>query len=232
MIEFLKRLLFVRKCFVCREILTDSREDVFCPKCRLEYEKLKRRVCRRCGRPHEYCGCLPPRLKREVSWAVHLFAYHDPLSKNLVFALKRRAYAPLQCFWGKELSALLDDVSDYDIAFAPRKPKSVREYGFDQAKALANVISMEKDIPLVDLFSHAHNSKLQKDLNAMERIKNAEKSYAIRKRFVREHDKLIIVDDVITTGSTMIKLVSLAKEAGYREVAVVCVALTNHEEKV
>lgn len=231
MIEFVKRLLFVRKCLLCGEILTESKEDVFCPKCRLEYEKLKRRVCRTCGKPQSACGCLPDKLKKDVSWTAHLFAYDDSLSQTIIFTLKHRDFKPLQGFLGEELAGLLGDVSDYEITFAPRKPKSVREYGFDQAEVLARVISEEKDLPLAILFSHARKSELQKNLNAEERAENAEKSYALHKNFAREREKLIIVDDVMTTGSTMKKLVSLAREAGYKEIATVCVARTVHEKE-
>lgn len=164
---------------------------------------------------------------------MHLFAYDTPLSKTLIFALKHRDFKPLQDFLGEELATLLVDTSGYAITYAPRKPRSVRGYGFDQAEALALVISEERELPLVEIFSHAHRSKLQKNLNAEERAENAKKSYALRNRFAREHEKLIIVDDVMTTGSTMATLVSLAKEVGYKEIAVVCVARTvNEKEKL
>jgi ComF family protein len=232
MIEFFKKLFFVRKCLVCEEILTDSKaEGVFCPKCRLEYEKLKRRTCPACGKPQSACGCMPDKLKNEVAWAVHLFAYADPLSKTVIFTLKRRDFKALQAFLGKELASLFGDVADYEITFAPRKPKSVREYGFDQAEALARAIADEKDIPFADIFTHARKSELQKNLSAAERAENAEKSYTLQKAFVREREKLIIVDDVMTTGSTMAKLVSLAKEAGYKEIATICVAKTIYEKE-
>ena len=229
MIELWKNLFFVRKCLLCGEILTESKEGVFCPKCRLEYEKLKRRPCRACGKPQSACGCMPDKLKHEIAWAVHLFAYDDPLSKTVIFTLKRRDFKPLQVFLGEELASLFGDIAEYEITFAPRKPKSVREYGFDQAEALARVISDEKNVPLADIFTHARRSELQKNLNAEARAENAEKSYALQRSFTREREKLIIVDDVMPTGSTMAKLVSLANEAGYKEIATVCVARTVHE---
>jgi predicted amidophosphoribosyltransferase len=231
MIEFWKRLLFVRKCLFCGALLTDSKEDVFCPKCRLEYEKMKRRACHTCGRSHDTCGCVPPRLRSLVDAAVHLFAYEDSYSQTMIFRLKRKDYRPLQIFLGKELAKGISDVSGYDITYAPRTPQSVRKYGFDQARALACVIGEEKGIPMLEMFSHANFTRLQKNLNLEERKKNAEKSYTLKKRFVREHDHLIIVDDVMTTGSTMEKLVSLAKAAGYQSVTLVCVAITVHERE-
>lgn len=231
MIEFWKKLLFVRKCLFCGALLTESKEDVFCPKCRLEYEKMKRRVCRICGRAHASCTCAPTGLKPMVDSAVHLYAYEDSYSKTMIFRLKRKDYKPLQVFLGKELAVGLGDVSEYDVTYAPRTPQGVRKYGFDQAKALAYAIGEEKGIPMVELFSHANFSRLQKNLNLEERLENADKSYTLKKRFARTHDHLLIVDDVITTGSTMAKLISLAKDAGYQTVTPVCVAITVHERE-
>lgn len=231
MIEWFKRLLFARKCMFCGEILIDSKEEVFCPKCRLEYEKQKHRRCHICGKSHCECGCAAKSLEGEIAWAAHLFAYEDALSKTMIFTLKRRDFKPLQRFLAVELASLFGDISDYEITFAPRKPKSVREYGFDQAMALAQMLAEEKDAPFVEIFHHAYRSELQKNLNARERMENAEKSYTLRKHFKREREKLIIVDDVMTTGSTMKKLVALAKEAGYGEVATVYVARTAQEKE-
>ena len=53
---------------------------------------------------------------------------------------------------------------------------------------------------------------------------NANNSYFLREDFVPQTKKLLIFDDVITTGSTLSTLVSLAKLAGFREVSIVCIA--------
>ncbi len=231
MIEFLKGIFFSRKCLLCGEQIIESKEQVFCPKCRLEYEKLKRRPCGICGKPHGICSCMPPKLAGKVERAVHLFAYDDALSKTIIFTMKRRELAPLFAFLGKELASRLGETANTEITFAPRKPKSVREYGFDQAKCLAEEIGKGLQLPTITLFRHAHHSALQKELDAEERAENAEKSYALCRLKEKKQGNLIIVDDVMTTGSTMSKLVDLAKEAGYEKITVVCVAHTTWKGK-
>ncbi len=226
MIEFLKGIFFSRTCLLCGENLTESKEQIFCPKCRLEYEKLKRRPCDICGKPHGICSCLPTKLAGKVERAIHLFAYDEEISKTIIFTMKRRRLAPLFSFLGKELASRLDVTAQTEITFAPRKPKSVREYGFDQAKCLAEEIGKSLELPVVRLFRHAHHSALQKELGAEERAENAEKSYTLCRLKEKKQGNLIIVDDVMTTGSTMSKLVELAREAGYEKITVVCVAHT------
>lgn len=234
MIDFLKGILFVRKCLVCGKILPDAeKETALCPHCLALYEGLEEEICSDCGLAERICACVPSTLKGKISFSAHLFSYESPLSKTLIYSLKRNNLSCLQNFLVRRLWDRLgfSDLSDYTVTFAPRKPKSVREYGFDQAKILAKLLAKQLSLPFDSVFSHRHFSKLQKTLSAKERKENAEKSYVLRADFERETDKLLIVDDVMTTGSTLAALISLAKEAGYREVAVVTVAKTVHENK-
>ena len=229
MSDFLKGLFFVRKCFVCGAVLPDAEKSTaFCPKCLLEYEKLGRAVCRKCKNREWDCICIPEKLKNEIAFSAHLFAYESALSKTIIFALKRQNLSTLQNFLSEELAKRLSvyDLSDYTITFAPRKPKSAREYGFDQAEILAKGTAHILDLPFEIIFKHSHFSKLQKELNAQERIENAEKSYALCADVIPETKGLLIIDDVITTVSTLSVLISLAKSAGYQKIAVACVAKT------
>ncbi len=231
MIEFLKNLIFPRHCLFCGAVLTETKEGVFCPKCRLEYEKMKRRACPICKKTHLFCTCVPEKLRGKVSYAIHLFAYGDADAGKLIYRLKQKDDRRLQRFLGKELASVVGAASDFDVSFAPRKPKSIREYGFDQARRLAEVIAEDLDLPLVELFTHARKSALQKNLTAAERAENAEKSYALRKDAERTSRHLILVDDVLTTGSTLAKLVTLAKTLGYETIIVLTVARTMAEGK-
>ena len=149
----------------------------------------------------------------------------------MIFALKRKNLSALQHFLSLELSKCLSvyDLSDYTVTFAPRKPKSVREYGFDQAEILAKGVAENLNLPYEAIFAHAHFSKLQKELNAKERAENARQSYRLKKEISPETRGLLIIDDVMTTGSTLSVLVSLAKSAGYEKIAVACVAKTVHK---
>lgn len=233
MIDFIKGMLFVRKCLICGEAMPNAKENtVFCSKCLLEYEKLGRAKCKKCGKQEKECRCVPEKLRGKVSFSVHLFAFESELSRTILYSLKQRNIGTLQNFLADELEKALlrviprEELKEYSVTYAPRKPKSVREYGFDQAEILAERLSERLDIPMADMFVHARFSALQKYLNAEEREHNAKKSYSLRCGFSPETEKLLILDDVMTTGSTLSCLVSLAKEIGYREIAVIFVAKT------
>ena len=230
--NFLMGLFFVRKCIVCGRALPDAdRDTVFCDDCFSEYEKLRRDICPHCEKPEYACRCVPGKLRGKVGFAAHLFTFHDPLSRTIVYSVKLKNLRHLQRFLASELAALTKgatggDLSDFTVTFAPRKPRSVRIYGFDQAEVLARLSAGHLQVPFARMFRHARFSKLQKRLNVKAREINADKSYFLREDFVRRTDKLLIFDDVMTTGSTLSALISLAKSAGFREVSVVCIAKT------
>lgn len=232
MINILKNLFFVRTCLGCGTALPDAEKDtVFCDECFQHYQDLKNEECHRCEKRADECRCLPKNLHGKVFWSAHLFSYYNQFSKQIIFTLKMKNYRALQIFLAKELSELIlhatgGDLSGYTITFAPRNPKSVCTYGFDQAKILAQLTASYLNLPTVNLFQHTYFSKIQKRLNAMERKQNAQSSYFLRKDVCCQTDKLLIFDDIITTGSTMASLVSLAEELGFREIAIVTVAKT------
>lgn len=230
MIDLLKNLFFVRTCLGCGTALPDADADtVLCEKCYREYLALRATQCDVCKQRTDSCRCIPVKLKGKVLWSAHLFDYEDALSKRIIFTLKLKNYLPLQRFLAKELADLIfdltdGDLSDYSVSFVPRKPKSICIYGFDQSRVLAERTASYLYLPVANIFGHRHFSRSQKTLNARQRVKNADSGYFLKKNIGTPSDKLLIFDDIATTGSTLSALVSLAETAGYREVAVVCVA--------
>ena len=232
MIKLLKNLFFVRTCLGCGTALPDAEEDtVFCENCLHHYLELKSEECLHCGQRADACRCTPQGLRGKVFWAAHLFSYHGKLSKRIIFTLKMKNYKPLQRFLAKELADLIIEATDgnlegYTITYAPRKTESVCVYGFDQAKSLATLTALRLGIPVENLFRHMHFSKIQKRLNAVERQRNAQNSYSLNDYVCPHTDKLLIFDDIVTTGSTLSALVTLAEAIGFQKIAVISVAKT------
>jgi len=230
MIKLLKHLFFVRTCLGCGTAIPDAEDDtVFCPGCFRKYMNLRSEICLRCGKRVDACKCLPESLRYKVVWSGHLFFYHVKLSERIVYTMKMKNYKPLQRFLANELANLIfdasgGDLSGYAVTFAPRKPGSVCTYGFDHAKVLAELTASKLGLPVEKLFRHARFSKVQKELNSKERQYNARISYSLNDYVCRKTDRLIIIDDIMTTGSTFSALVSLAEALGYREIAIISVA--------
>ena len=220
-------ILFPSRCVVCREF-TDS-EKVFCPICASKYEQMKRKLCSVCGKPHTECRCRATAL-RETAFPVsqrHLFAFDGDVARTVIYKLKRKNLTGLQRFLAEELSRLIREEKRrgeaYIILYPPRSAKGVMTYGFDQAKILAYEAGRILGMPVFDAFIR-ENSVEQKTLSSGERAKNAFCSYVIKEKTDLSGLAVIIIDDVVTSGSTASRLCSLAFSAGAKRAVVVSVA--------
>ncbi len=224
-------LIFPKKCAFCREFISRE-ESIFCPICEAKYEQMKRAFCKHCGREQRLCRCVATKLRPldiKISER-HLFAYGNELSRAVIYKLKRKNSADLQKFLARECALLVLEEArsgeDTVISYPPRAQNAAREYGFDQAKILASEIAKITGLPLAEIFRRGENGKAQKTLTAKEREENAGKAYLLAEGADLYGKTLVIVDDVVTSGSTAARLASLAADGGARRIVVVSVAKT------
>ena len=222
-------LIFPPKCVGCGEI-TDG--GVFCGICRSRYEQMKREHCRRCGAPHERCRCKGTMLAKSGGFVSerHLFAFDGELSRTVIYKFKRKNLGRLQKFLASECARLLRDEvrggESLAVIYPPRSESGVSKYGFDQARILAREVSRITGAPLEDIFYRGKSETEQKTLTAKEREENAREAYLLSEGADLTGKCAVIIDDVVTSGSTMARLASLAKTAGAERVIILSVAKT------
>ena len=89
--------------------------------------------------------------------------------------------------------------------------------GFNQAEYLAKIIGKELGIPAVShVLKKVKNTRSQKKLDAEKRRKNLRNAFAANEDFTGL--KILIIDDVYTTGSTMEEIASLLRAKGAQNV--------------
>lgn len=94
-----------------------------------------------------------------------------------------------------------------------------RERGFNQALEIARTVAKELNIPLdITSCQRTHDTPHQIGLTAIQRRKNLEKAFTLIKPIKTQH--VAILDDVMTTGSTVHEIASLLKKAGVERVDV------------
>ena len=94
-----------------------------------------------------------------------------------------------------------------------------RERGFNQALEIGRTVAKELNIPLdITSCQRTHDTPHQIGLTALQRRKNLEKAFTLIKPIKAQH--VAILDDVMTTGSTVHELASLLKKAGVERVDV------------
>ena len=234
--EFVRNLFFymtVPKCVSCRTKLLKS-DRALCRECIKEYERTKDRSCSVCFKKLYECKCPNEYLERHaVHKLVKVFRYkpsEDPNEKvpanELIYNVKRVKRRDLIDFISDEVVNAIKNSLKYEeciITNVPRKSSRVLEYGLDHSEEIAKVVARKLDIEYVKLLK----SKLkapQKKVHGEERIKNAEFDY-LKKHPSVCGKRVILFDDIVTTGASMGASAMLIKGLGAKSVLGACIAV-------
>lgn len=201
-------------CLSCQETLPWVEDRCF--RCGLELEDFKDSIC--C----QQCREDPPEFNRLCT----LFSYESPITK-LVMGLKfgeRLAY-------GRILGELLADAvferwykQDLPEAIlpVPLHIDRLRKRGFNQALELSWPVHKRCKIPvLLTTCVRVKNTLPQAKLDKSRRKRNMQGVFQLQSTLPFTH--IAIVDDVVTTGSTVQALCRVLKEAGVQQIDVWCI---------
>lgn len=235
----LENFLFVFKCPVCLEpIRLGEEEDVLCPVCRAKFESEKREICVECGLPAPLCRCPGEFMPKDGDGRLVKLSFYragsrsatDRLIVRLKHCLDRRAFD----FTARQLvPGILSELAegggrpeDTIVTYAPRSARSERRDGFDQGRELSLAISRATGIGHAELLFRLKHSRMQKSLDPAQRHRNAAEAFRTGKGLSLAGRTVLLVDDVVTTGSTMSACVTLLMRAGAGRVVCVAIAKT------
>ena len=169
---------------------------------------------------------------------IKLFRYKpssDPnervAANQLIYNIKRVKRRDLLDFISDEMICAINKSISTDnlvVTNVPRKPGRVLKYGFDHSEEIAKAISVKLGIKYVKLLK----SKLkaaQKKLYGDERIRNAKFDYLKRSADVAGK-RVLLIDDIVTTGASMGACAVLIRGLGAREVIGACMGITYRDD--
>ncbi len=198
----------------------DFIEDRHCLICNAELPSDCYGLCNSCASEHihssyvtKYEGnILERRLYglASVSAAAALMPYNDDnVMSRLIQELKYKNNCGVGEFIGAKIA---DDIAiserfpqmDY-IVPVPLHPKKLALRGYNQSEIIAHSIAKQLDVPLntTNLY-RTRNNKSQTKKSRIERAKNVENLFALRDEYLFSGKNILLVDDVFTTGSTVI----------------------------
>lgn len=176
----------------------------------------------------EYCyDCGRTDHSFEYGWA--LYHYNEAMRASVSrFKYKnKREYKDwyveeLLKRYGKRLQALRADV----IIPVPLHSSKRRHRGYNQAELIAVGLSRGLGIPM-DTRGLRRSLKTvpQKKLGPKERLKNLQRAFRTDKRYLKRVRRVILVDDIYTTGSTIEACTRVLKAAGVKEVYFICLCI-------
>ena len=239
--ELLNKVLYyisVPKCVLCKEKL-DYSDRGLCKNCLKIYEDHKQRNCPRCSRILSKCFCSYDALeKKGVKNLVKIFRYsksEQSLPSNyLIYSLKQDNREDVLSFLSDELADAIRnsidlDEREYVITNVPRRKKAIILFGYDHAALLAKAVADKLGIKYVALLV-SKSKKAQKSVFGDDRIENAKFEGKCNVEFNFKGKSVILVDDIITTGSSMINSASVLKSLGARRIIGACLG-TAYKEK-
>lgn len=214
-------------CSICRCDVFDER--VFCEDClkTLPYNNVC--VCTKCGRKSKgnfevcfTCKSDMPFYKEAKS----AFVYDEPVSS----LIKRLKYDNDK-YIGDELAYFMAEAyikyffaSDFLIP-VPLHEKALNARGYNQALLLAEGVGKRLNVPVLDgvLIKHKESQR-QATLDKKERIENLKNTFkVVDKKLIKGKD-ITVIDDVLTTGSTVNEITRVLYAAGAGEVKVLTAA--------
>ena len=219
----LLNLIYPRRCPVCDDIVGGTR--LICEPCRLRLHPVREPFCKKCGKPlstqeAEYCPDCG-RRKHLYTRGRAVFEY-DFVMREYIGSFKYENRREFGDFYVREmLGSCKEAVRSWNIDLIipiPLHRSRRRTRGFNQAELIARKLGKELGIPVsADTLLRSRKTKPQKELNDQERRNNLKNAFKIGKNDL-EFKKILLIDDIYTTGSTIDAAASVLLDHGAEKV--------------
>lgn len=198
-------------CGMCGEI----NENYICNNCYENIKKIKKCVI------NEYNN-------RNFSKHLYIFRY-EGIIRNKIIEYKFEDKGYLYKMFAK---IILSDkktcnfIKKYDVIIpVPISKKRKKKRGYNQSELVANELAQKLNQDIwTDIIIKKKNNKPQSELNKLERIKNVEDIYEINKPIEVKNKKVLLLDDIYTTGSTVNEIARKLKQNQTQEIGVITLA--------
>ena len=228
-------LIFPINCRTCYKKLSSEsvKAGYICEDCWKSVDYIRLPYCLRCGHPAgdgfsekcEECKSIRPIY---FSKSRGIAQYSGVIRKTIHFwkyEYKQDLTNPLQYLMAKYIQ-ITNDIPEADLIIpVPLHPVRLREREFNQAELLGEPIANLLKVPMMpDILKRTRYTRPQMELSAEERWKNVEGLFTSSNMNFLKGKKILLVDDVMTTGATVNECSRVLMEAGAKEVQVLVLA--------
>lgn len=208
----IEELFFPISCVGC-----ETNSTWLCPSCEQKIEYFKEEICYKCGKQsNNFKVCAD--CKEYLDGVYILGSYKDKILKKLIWDYKYN--------YIKDLSEVISSLflknfkNNLNINFSlvpvPLYKKKLRVRGYNQSEVIAKEISRKTNIPYFNYIKRIKDTKPQMELSKILRIDNIFNAFEVTGDVGGKN--IYLVDDVVTTGSTLEECSRVLKEAGANEV--------------
>jgi ComF family protein len=235
-VDGLASVLFAARCRLCDDLLTTASWIPVCPACLGRVRPLEPLAsCDRCQiplsaavvAPGELALCGACRENKTVVDRLRAFGAYESELRALIVLLKYNRVRPLARPLAGWLSVLLHQEPQLGAVDAivpvPLYPGRQRTRGYNQAELLARELSRWTGLPVwLGWLRRIKDTPSQTGLTPLQREGNVRGAFACEDK--RAENRILLVDDVCTTGATLNGCARALKRAGAARVNAVAVA--------
>ena len=219
--ENLFNIMFPLKCVNCNQT-----GEVICDSCLYDCELLTTQYCVVCDKPsfdgYTHRECLK-RKGPSPSQVISTYKYENTIRTSIktskygskqFIALKKITYEGIRILkeWGFEFN-------DYICTAVPSSKSKYIKRGFNQSEIITEIFSKQLNLNSNNsILVRERETKAQYYLKKKNRFENVKGAFAINKNAEVKDKKILLIDDIVTTGATLLEISKALYESGAKEV--------------
>jgi competence protein ComFC len=222
LLRSLSSLLYPPACAICSASV--DMDEYLCPDCHAKTTRIAAPFCATCSEPFSgaisgpftCANCSHRRLYFQAAVAVYR---SRGIVRRVVHDFKYGRQMHLRHLVARWLCAALDDERLYGRPFdvivpVPLHPAKERERGFNQAALLAELLGKRVSAPIKPALERLRYTTTQTAFDRSERMENLHGAFRLREKADVRHLRVLLIDDVLTTGATLSECARVLKKAG------------------
>lgn len=215
-------LFYPDACAVCSRPAAPNEQ--LCAHCAADAPRLRAPFCERCSQP--FAGAITETFTcanchdRVLFFDAAVSAYRSRgVVREVMHAFKYGGQVHLERTLGEWLCEAFDDArlvrQTFDcVVPVPLHPARRRERGFNQAELLGKILARRRHLPLRPLLERIRYTTTQTQFDRAERMENLAGAFRLRRGIDVRGWRVLLVDDVLTTGSTLSECAAVLRRGG------------------
>jgi ComF family protein len=235
--DALVSVIFPAGCRICDRLLTGASRVPICGECLSSFVQVPSRICEVCGRPleglaHAKAGpllCVACQEKTYGFDRARSFALYEGPLIHAILLLKFEQINPLGAWFAARLAELVSSGGEPLVADVvvpvPLHRQRERERGYNQAALIAKPLAKRLRLPHKAVLLMRTRARPDKRILSLEeRWESVRGAFATRPGSQVDNQRVLLVDDVLTTGATLDACARVLREAGAKSVIGLTVA--------
>jgi competence protein ComFC len=224
-------VFFPGGCRLCNELLEDARRLPLCDHCLSSFQQIPPGSCALCGQP----GAFDPEFPKAVSFCgdcqqkrfafelARSYGFYEGTLARAVILLKHEQIEPLGAWFAQRLAELVQSEAENlaaDVVVpVPLHRQRTRERGFNQVDVFGRPLARRLRLPYRPVLLMRSRPRPEKHLlRSDERWEAVRGAFGIRKGGRVDNLRILLLDDVMTTGATLDACSRALREAGAKSV--------------